>query len=48
MQYEVDAYTVDLGVTTLFDRDYYGICYDNYGCSMVEGREVSLTLKLSF
>lgn len=48
VRYEVDPFTVDLGVTNLFDREYYGVCYDNYGCSMGEGREVSLTLKRSF
>lgn len=48
LRYEVDRNSVDLGVTNLFDRDYYGVCYDGYGCASGEGRIVTLTLGRKF
>lgn len=48
LRYKADDYTVNLGVTNLLDKDYYGVCYDNYACAKGEGRNVSLTLSRSF
>ncbi|SIS99290.1 TonB-dependent siderophore receptor [Paracoccus saliphilus] len=48
MRYEADQYAVDLGVTNLFDKEYYGVCYDNLGCALGDGRKVSLTLSRNF
>lgn len=48
VSYDLPQATVSLGVTNLFDKDYYGVCYDDYGCSQGEGRIVSLTLSRSF
>ena len=48
LRYEAEGYAVDLGVTNLFDKDYYGVCYDNYGCAMGEGRVVQLSLNKTF
>lgn len=38
MSYEMSEFTVDLGVTNLFDKDYYN------GCSKGEGRVITLGL----
>ncbi len=48
LHYEADTYAVDLGVTNLFDRDYFGVCYDGYGCARGEGRKVTLSLNRAF
>lgn len=48
LSYELSDYTVDLGVTNLFDKDYYSFCYDSYGCSKGEGRVISLELTREF
>ncbi|MYM57525.1 TonB-dependent receptor [Rhodobacteraceae bacterium GS-10] len=48
VSYEVSDFTLDLNVTNLFDRDYYGNCYDSYGCSKGEGRTITVTLNRSF
>lgn len=46
--YEVDGYAVKLGVTNLFDREYYGVCYDGYACANGEGRMAKLSLTSKF
>ncbi|MFV0411579.1 MAG: TonB-dependent receptor domain-containing protein, partial [Paracoccus sp. (in: a-proteobacteria)] len=48
VRYEADQYALDLGVTNVFDKEYYGVCYDNLGCAYGEGRRVSLTLSRQF
>lgn len=48
IRYEADQYAVDLGVTNMFDKQYYGVCYDGIGCALGEGRRVSLTLSRVF
>ena len=48
MRYETDQYALDLGVTNVFDKEYYGVCYDNLGCAYGEGRRASLTLSRQF
>ncbi|GHC65428.1 TonB-dependent siderophore receptor [Neogemmobacter tilapiae] len=48
IRYEADSYTVDLGVSNLFDRDYYGVCYDSYGCAKGEGRVATLSVSTKF
>lgn len=46
--YELAEMTVNVGVTNLLDTDYYGNCYDGYGCSLGEGRTVTVSLNKSF
>jgi iron complex outermembrane receptor protein len=48
VRYDADSYAVDLGVSNLFDRDYYGVCYDGYGCAKGEGRVATLTISTKF
>ncbi|NHF73319.1 TonB-dependent siderophore receptor [Paracoccus xiamenensis] len=48
VRYEADQYALDLGVTNVFDKEYYGLCYDNLGCAYGEGRRASLTLSRQF
>ncbi|WBU60925.1 TonB-dependent siderophore receptor [Paracoccus albus] len=48
LRYEADEYALDLGVTNAFDKEYYGVCYDNLGCAYGEGRRVNLTLSRQF
>lgn len=48
LRYEAQQYNVDLRVTNLFDKKYYGICYDNIGCAYGEERNISLALSHSF
>lgn len=48
VRYEADSYALDLGVTNLFDKEYYGVCYDNLGCANGEGRRFNLTLSRQF
>lgn len=48
LRYQLDEFALDLGVTNLFDEEYYGVCYDNLGCAYGEGRRVSLSLNRSF
>ncbi|TRW99183.1 TonB-dependent siderophore receptor [Paracoccus sp. M683] len=48
IRYERDQYALDLGVTNLFDREYYGVCYDGVGCASGEGRKINLTLSSNF
>lgn len=48
IRYATDQYALDLGVTNLFDKEYYGVCYDNLGCASGEGRRVDLTLSRPF
>ncbi|AJE48704.1 TonB-dependent siderophore receptor [Celeribacter indicus] len=48
VSYEVSDFSIDLGVTNLFDEDYYSMCYDDYGCTRGEGRIVTLSLQRSF
>ncbi|SFN80891.1 iron complex outermembrane recepter protein [Thioclava dalianensis] len=48
LHYDAKPFSVDFGVTNLFDRDYYGVCYDAYGCALGEGRVATLTLSRSF
>lgn len=48
VSYEMDQTELTLGATNLFDRNYAGVCYDDYGCSLGEGRTVSLTLSRKF
>jgi iron complex outermembrane receptor protein len=48
VRYETEAFTLDLGITNLLDKDYYGVCYDSYGCMQGEGRRISLSLSRSF
>lgn len=48
LRHESDQYALDLNVTNLFDKEYYGVCYDGLGCAMGEGRKVSLTLSRQF
>lgn len=48
LRYEADSYAVVLGVTNLFGREYYGVCYDNYACASGEGRKVTLSLSSTF
>ncbi len=48
LRYEWEEMEVNLRVSNLFDRDYYSICYDSYGCSKGDGRSVSLTVGKTF
>lgn len=48
VSYDMSDFSVDLGVTNLFDKDYYSVCYDGYGCSKGEGRVISLSLSREF
>ncbi|MER5172999.1 TonB-dependent siderophore receptor [Thioclava kandeliae] len=48
VHYEAEPLSVDFGVTNLLDRDYYGVCYDGYGCALGEGRVATLTLSRTF
>jgi len=49
LSYEMSSdFSVDLGVTNLFGKDYYSVCYDDYGCSKGEGRVISLALSQEF
>lgn len=48
VSYELSDFTVDLGVTNLFDKDFYNACYDGYGCSQAEGRVITIALNRSF
>ena len=48
IRYQTDQYALDLGVTNLFDKEYYGVCYDNLGCASGERRRVDLTLSRQF
>lgn len=49
LRYERNGYGATLGVTNLFDEDYYATCSAvGWGCSAGEGREVTLTLSRKF
>lgn len=48
VRYEAKLFDVDLGVSNLLDRNYYGVCYDGYGCAKGEGRVVTLTVSRQF
>lgn len=48
VRYENDDFALDLGVTNVFDKQYYGVCYDNLGCAYGEGRKASLTISRQF
>jgi iron complex outermembrane receptor protein len=48
LRYEVDQFEVYLGVTNLFDEEYYGVCYDSYGCTDGERRRISLSVSTRF
>ncbi|MFT6652967.1 MAG: iron complex outermembrane receptor protein [Celeribacter sp.] len=48
VSYDMSDFSVDRGVTNLFDKDYYSVCYDGYGCSKGEGRVISLSLSREF
>lgn len=49
LRYEGDGYAAALGVTNLFDEDYYATCSAvGWGCAAGEGREVTLTLSRKF
>ena len=46
--YEATNFDVNLSVTNLLDRDYYGNCYDNYGCVKGEGRRIGVSVSREF
>lgn len=46
--YEARNFDVNLNVSNLFDRDYYGVCYDGYGCAKGEGRTIKVSLSRQF
>ena len=48
MTYEARNFDVNLNVSNLFDRDYYGVCYDGYGCAKGEGRVIKVSLSRQF
>ncbi|ASM71000.1 MULTISPECIES: TonB-dependent siderophore receptor [Roseobacteraceae] len=48
MTYAADNFNVNLNVSNLFDRDYYGVCYDGYGCVKGEGRIIKMSLSRQF
>jgi len=48
VSYDLADFTVDVGVTNLFDKDYYNVCYDSYGCSKGEGRVITVGLTREF
>lgn len=49
LRYEWDSNIASLGVTNLFDTDYYSTCSAvGWGCIAGEGREVTLTLSRRF
>lgn len=48
VRYDAGDYGLDLSVSNLFDKDYYGVCYDYYGCAMGEGRRITLRLTRGF
>lgn len=46
--YEARNFDVNVNVSNLFDRDYYGVCYDGYGCAKGEGRAIKVSLSRRF
>jgi len=46
--YATRNFDVNLNVSNLFDRDYYGVCYDGYGCVNGEGRVIVFSLSRQF
>lgn len=46
--YATRNFDVNLNVSNLFDRDYYGVCYDGYGCVNGEGRVIEFSLSRQF
>lgn len=48
LRYDAGEFGVNLSVNNLFDRDYYGVCYDSYGCVKGEGRTIALSVSKSF
>ncbi len=48
LRYEWQDLEVNFRVANLFDRDYFGVCYDGYGCVRGQGRTAMLTVGKSF
>jgi iron complex outermembrane receptor protein len=46
--YATRNFDVKLNVSNLFDRDYYGVCYDDYGCVNGESRVIKVSLSRQF
>ena len=48
LRYAWDGFIARLGVTNLFDEQYYATCDAYFGCILGEGRETTLTLSKAF
>ncbi len=48
INYVWDDYRAQLGVTNLFDKDYFATCEANFGCINGEGREITFSLSRRF
>ncbi|NIZ12292.1 TonB-dependent siderophore receptor [Phaeobacter sp. HF9A] len=48
LRYQWQNLDINFRVANLFDRDYFGVCYDSYGCVRGQGRTAMLTVGTSF
>ena len=48
IRYGWDGFIARLGVTNLFDEEYYATCDAYVGCILGAGRETTLTLSKAF
>ncbi|MDD9720770.1 TonB-dependent siderophore receptor [Sulfitobacter sp. PR48] len=46
--YATRNFDINLNISNLFDHDYFGVCYDGYGCAKGEGRAIKVSISRQF